>query len=229
MSDEFSVPVPAIFAPSLEARCALIKSLIAARKAFAPITKTASNPHFKSKFADLSEVLGAIQPALLANGLIDTGDAIENGESVEVVIRIWHEGGACLQGSVTFPRAANLTAQQKGSLYTYGRRYGTQLLLALAAEDDDGAKASGTEETRKASSSKKADTSIAEMTATAISDGEIRVPHLGELDACKTDANIDEWTQKHGEEIRGLGDAMRTAARKAIAEQRSKIQKQVTT
>jgi hypothetical protein len=114
-------------------------------KAFAEIeaaTKTANNPHFKSKYADLGAVIDAVKPPLIKYGLFFTqrSHPAENGVSVETVIH--HEGGEELSLGTLFVPANKQDAQGFGSALTYARRYGLMTAFGVPAEDDDGNAAS---------------------------------------------------------------------------------------
>jgi hypothetical protein len=110
-------------------------------KAFAEIeaaTKGATNPHFKSKYADLGAVIEAVKPPLIKHGLFFTqrSHPAENGVSVETVLH--HEGGEELSLGTLFVPANKQDAQGFGSALTYARRYGLMTAFGVPAEDDDG-------------------------------------------------------------------------------------------
>ena len=110
-------------------------------KAFAEIeaaTKSANNPHFKSKYADLGAVIDAVKPALIKHGLFFTqrSHPAENGVSVETVLH--HEGGEELSLGTLYVPANKQDAQGFGSALTYARRYGLMTAFGVPAEDDDG-------------------------------------------------------------------------------------------
>lgn len=110
-------------------------------KAFAEIeaaTKSANNPHFKSKYADLGAVIEAVKPALISHGLFFTqrSHPADNGVSVETVLH--HESGEELSLGTLFVPANKQDAQGFGSALTYARRYGLMTAFGVPAEDDDG-------------------------------------------------------------------------------------------
>jgi hypothetical protein len=119
-----------------------VASLSAAMaKAFAEIeaaTKSATNPHFKSKYADLGAVIEAVKRPLINHGLFFTqrSHPAENGVSVETVLH--HEGGEELSLGILFVPANKQDAQGFGSALTYARRYGLMTAFGVPAEDDDG-------------------------------------------------------------------------------------------
>jgi hypothetical protein len=112
----------------------LIKALIQCE--FPPIVKTKTNPHFKSKYADLESVNDAIKPILAKNGLciVQVTAVNETGRTM-LCTTLYHESGECLESWVLLP---DLNDPQKvGSALTYYRRYAICAMLNLSAEDDD--------------------------------------------------------------------------------------------
>jgi hypothetical protein len=121
------------------------KSLSAAMtKAFAEIesaTKSAANPHFKSKYADLTSVIEAIKPALVNNGLFFTQVPVPHEKGVHIETWLHHESGnSMLMGGLFVPADRN-NAQAFGSALTYARRYALVTAFGVPVEDDDGSAA----------------------------------------------------------------------------------------
>lgn len=100
------------------------------------IKKTSDNPFFKSKYADLSAILTAIEADAADCGLvlISNLEYTDNGLVVKTVLE--HKDSGESRVSV-FP-VFGQKPQEVGSSTTYARRYNIQALLNLAAEDDDG-------------------------------------------------------------------------------------------
>ncbi len=118
----------------------LVKALVAARKEIGGAKKGSENPHFRSKYADLSAVIDAVKVPLENHGLTFVQD-IDNHHVVTVVM---HETGESLR-LAPFPIIATKPdAQGNGSALTYARRYSLQTALGVPAEDDDGNAASKT-------------------------------------------------------------------------------------
>ncbi len=120
-------------------------------KAQAEIEKAAkdkTNPHFRSKYADLGAVVDAIKPALEAHGLafLQKFHHDERGISVETIVI--HESGETLSNGVLNVPASKMDAQGFGSACTYARRYSLQAAFGVAPEDDDGNAASKKPETK---------------------------------------------------------------------------------
>jgi hypothetical protein len=110
-------------------------------KAFGEIesaTKAANNPHFKSKYADLTSVIEAIKPALVANGLFFTQQPRVNDRGVEIETVLHHSGGETYSLGCLFVPADKGNAQAFGSALTYARRYALVTAFGVPVEDDDG-------------------------------------------------------------------------------------------
>ena len=104
-------------------------------------SKNAANPHFRSKYADLAEVLNTIRPVFAANGLSISQFPHFDGSLASVTTMLGHAGG----GYITFTTScvpAKSDAQGIGSATTYCRRYGAAAVAGIAQEDDDGNAAS---------------------------------------------------------------------------------------
>jgi ERF superfamily len=111
-------------------------ALIAAKAKFKPIHKNKVNPHFKSKYATLDEILEAIAPALLANNLLLIQPTIaKDNLTVLKTILIHAESGEQLESELTIPVITD--PQKLGAAMTYYRRFSICSLLAIAPDDDD--------------------------------------------------------------------------------------------
>jgi hypothetical protein len=110
-------------------------------RAFAEIeaaTKDATNPHFKSKYADLTSIIGSIKPALVANGLFFTQRCQPSDGGVTVDTWVYHRSGESMSLGTLFVPANRQDAQGYGSALTYARRYALQTAFGVPTEDDDG-------------------------------------------------------------------------------------------
>ena len=117
------------------------KSFIKAQAEMVNASKDSTNPHFKSKYADLTSVRDACVPFLNKHGIAVLQPVIqlENKQYIKTILL--HETGESMECLTEIMHAQN-TAQAHGSGITYARRYGLQSLVCIGAEDDDGAKAS---------------------------------------------------------------------------------------
>lgn len=117
-------------------------ALVKAQRAFGPALKTSSNPHFKSKYADLAACVEAVIDGLNANGiaLIQKQHPHDGGVAVETIFV--HESGESLSAGVLTVPASKQDPQGYGSALTYARRYSLMAACGIAPEDDDGNAAS---------------------------------------------------------------------------------------
>jgi hypothetical protein len=100
-------------------------------------TKGSSNPHFKSRYADLNSLRETIREPLAVNDLSIVQMPRIDGNYVEVETMLLHKSGEYIAETLRMPFGQN-TAQAIGSAITYCRRYSLGSILNLAAEDDDG-------------------------------------------------------------------------------------------
>lgn len=100
--------------------------------------KDANNPHFKSKYADLSSVVSAIKPALIKHGLWFRQVMHEREKGVCVETLVCHKAGHELSFGSLFVPATKQDAQGFGSALTYARRYSLMTAFGVCPEDDDG-------------------------------------------------------------------------------------------
>ena len=117
-------------------------ALVKAQKEFGPALKSSSNPHFKSRYADLAACVEAVVDALNNNGIALTQrvSPSENGVIVETVFI--HESGEVINCGQLHVPASKHDAQGYGSALTYARRYSLMAACGIAPEDDDGNAAS---------------------------------------------------------------------------------------
>jgi hypothetical protein len=123
-------------------RAPFAKAFVAAQMATEAVKKAATNPAFKSKYADLSEVVEAVVPALNKAGIGVMQFPSYDGELVGVTTVLMHESGATVTGTLHL-RPSKSDPQGVGSAVTYARRYSLLAMTGAAPEDDDGAAASG--------------------------------------------------------------------------------------
>lgn len=123
----------------------LAPALCKAQAAMRGALKDSTNPHFKSRYADLASVWDACRDALTANGLSVVQLPGGNGASVEMTTLLLHASGQWISCTGTF-LAVKSDPQALGSAITYARRYQLAAVVGVAPEDDDGNAASGTGE-----------------------------------------------------------------------------------
>jgi hypothetical protein len=123
-------------------RAPLAKALVAAQKATESVKKAATNPAFRTKYADLSHVVEGVIPALNAAGVGVIQSPSYDGEMVSVTTTLLHESGSSVTGTLAM-RPSKSDPQGVGSAITYARRYALLAMTGAAPEDDDGNAASG--------------------------------------------------------------------------------------
>lgn len=124
---------------------------VAMQTALQPATKDATNPAFRSKYADLPAVCEAAYAALHANGLAAMQDVNTTDAGVDVTTRILHGSGQWFEfGPLTIPLSKR-DAHGVGSATTYGRRFSLSAAVGVVADDDDGNAAAGKSHEKPAS------------------------------------------------------------------------------
>ena len=114
----------------------IAKSLSKAQGEIENASKSSVNPHFKSKYADLAEVLNTVRPVFSANGLsfVQMPSFSDGVASVETMMM--HESGEWISEKASAP-VGKQDAQGVGSVITYLRRYSLAAFAGIAQEDDD--------------------------------------------------------------------------------------------
>lgn len=113
-------------------------ALVKAQKEFGPALKTSTNPHFRSRYADLSACVEAVIDALNNNGIYLMQLTEEHESGVKVSTTFIHESGEQLSGGSLYMPASKNDAQGFGSALSYARRYSLMAACGIAPEDDDG-------------------------------------------------------------------------------------------
>ena len=119
----------------------LAGALVLAQGEIENASKNAKNPHFKSTYADLAEIINTVRPTLTKHGLsvVQFPGFAEGVVTVETMLL--HKSGEWIKGEAGAP-ASKQDAQGVGSAVTYLRRYSLAAVCAIAQEDDDGNAAS---------------------------------------------------------------------------------------
>lgn len=115
----------------------LFSAFVRAQRKFGPALKTSTNPHFRSKYADLSNVIEAVIDALHSEGFALTQFTEPDEAGVKVRTVLLHESGGLLTLGELFMPAVRNDPQGFGSALTYCRRYSILAAMGLAPEDDD--------------------------------------------------------------------------------------------
>ena len=120
----------------------LLSALFEAKKEIKPAIKSAANPFFNKKYADLKEIDHAVKSALENHGLVIIQTTrIGEGNMPILITYLYHvESGQMI--SSEYPISyVKPDPQGIGSGLTYARRYQIACICGVITEDDDGEKA----------------------------------------------------------------------------------------
>lgn len=123
----------------------IFKAIILCKNLSRNPKKTSSNPYFKSRYADLSEVLDCLSEPLEMSKLAISQHPSVNGSVLNIETLVIHESGEWMSSVISceINKVQNKNGQietdpQKiGSLISYLRRYSIASIFCLAQEDDD--------------------------------------------------------------------------------------------
>lgn len=117
----------------------ITKALVAAQMQMDAAIKDATNPHYKSSYADLASNIEAALPALNKNGIAVTQGVRWNDLSngYEMITKLEHVSGEWKESA--WPLVTDKPgAQGMGSGGKYARRYGLGAAVCIKETDDDG-------------------------------------------------------------------------------------------
>ena len=123
----------------------LAKALLAARKEMGKLINNAKNPHYRSNYATLDEVIRVAQEPLANAGICvleSTAVISENNMTVQKLELREVESGDSHQSTLPLICKDPSNPQQLKSAQTYARRMLWTAAAGLAPEDDDGNAAS---------------------------------------------------------------------------------------
>ena len=134
----------------------LVEALVKAQSEMTSAVATGTNPHFKSEYAPLDEVIKAVKKPLNSNGIffLQKVYVAEGGQCVETE---FHGHDSVLKAGKVFVKCDKSTAQGYGSSLSYAKRYSLQTACGLPTGDDDDANAS-TDEVKPKAKPKPVDT-----------------------------------------------------------------------
>jgi hypothetical protein len=120
----------------------LAKALAYAQSEMSNATLNKVNPHFKSKYADLAEIINATK-ALSKHGIAVVQGTSITEHGLVCQCRFVHISGQWMESEYPLPNAPD-KPQVMASGYTYARRYLRSGMAGIAAEEDDDANAAQT-------------------------------------------------------------------------------------
>jgi len=164
--------------------------------------RESTNPHFRSRYADLASVKEACWESLTAAGIAVVQMPINDGPNIGVVTLFAHGSGQWIEGTV-YVAPTKYDAQGVGSVITYLRRYALAAMAGVAPDDDDGEAAVGRPAERTAPASGNGATRAPQRLAPAPapSDAAAEVSKRWkeiardiDIEEDKDRLHIDEWT-----------------------------------
>lgn len=115
----------------------LAVALVKAQSEITAISKDGKNPHFKSKYATLDNIIDETRPVLAKHGLAILQMPGGDGENVIMRTLLMHESGEWLETEPLVMRPVKNDPQGIGSCITYARRYSYSALLSISTDEDD--------------------------------------------------------------------------------------------
>jgi hypothetical protein len=112
----------------------LFAALAGAQSQLKAALKDSTNPHFKSRYADLESVIEAMRVPFAANGLAFMQSVSDDSQFLKTIIV--HESGENFTTQVPLIITKN-DMQGVGSAITYARRYGLAAACGISQTDDD--------------------------------------------------------------------------------------------
>ena len=116
-------------------------ALLKAQSEMSNPKKGATNPFFKSKYADLNAIREAVIPTLNENGISVLQPIVHVDGKNFVKTILLHESGELMDSLTEIIYNKQNDAQAQGSGISYARRYALQSFVCVGADDDDGQKA----------------------------------------------------------------------------------------
>lgn len=113
-------------------------ALIKAKKSFSKAKASKVNTHLKNQYANLSDVLDAVEPALNENEIMVQQYMLDTSTEkvMHLATRLLHSSGQFMEFQYNMP-IEKTTAQGYGSTTSYARRYALAAILSISQTDDD--------------------------------------------------------------------------------------------
>ncbi len=166
-------------------------ALLAAQKKIGGAHKGATNPFFKSKYADLGAVMEACKEALNESKITVLQPIGTDEQGVYVETLLLHSSGEYISDRMLIAAKSANNPQDQGSAITYARRYSLQSMVFIPSEDDDGQRA--------------ASQAVAKPVVKTRDDGYTAEPVEGQEQQEKMDILFCETCGEPAEEKSGLG------------------------
>lgn len=184
----------------------LFPALISAQSKLRGVVKDSKNPHFKSNYASLENVIDTARGPLHEDGIAFTQapGALVDG-AIEITTMLMHRSGQWLRSTLHIPLQKR-DPQGVGSAITYGCRYALMATLGLPPVDDDGESAMD-----RNPAPSQARVTPANPSLTRTDTGTAGVPlsanaklMLKAAEMAMTKQDVTDWVRANGEAIDGL-------------------------
>lgn len=172
----------------------LAKALAAAQIELTNPALNKTNPHFKSKYADLANVLNAVRPILGKHGIAIMQIPNTLDTAILLHTRLIHTSGEWIES--TYPVSNIGKHQDMGAALTYAKRQALAAMVAVAGEEDD----DGNEATKQTLQPAAFTKPVKKPDAHQLSETESAVVHdqmIGDLDACVSKEDLRAWATKN--------------------------------
>lgn len=117
-------------------------ALVKAQGELNAVHKDGNNPHFRSKYATLQNIVESTRDTLRKHGLAVVQTFNEtDGTYVSLTTTLLHESGEYISGTISMRPTKN-DPQSIGGCATYARRYSYAIIGLVTDDDDDGNMAS---------------------------------------------------------------------------------------
>jgi hypothetical protein len=138
-------------------------ALVKAQGELNAVSKDGNNPHFRSKYATLQNIVESTRDVLRRHGLAVVQTFGEtDGTYINLNTTLLHESGEYISGTLTM-RPSKSDPQGLGSAATYARRYSYAIFGLVTDDDDDGNMASQPTTDRASQGKYGSDTASAEL------------------------------------------------------------------
>ncbi len=117
---------------------AIHEAMAAAFAEIPEVNLDGTNPHFKSRYATLGNIVHKVRPVLALHGLYFVQRVEQDDAGRQGVRTIFgHKSGGQIDAGLTIVTPRKDGAHEQGSALTYARRYGLCAALGIVDEQDD--------------------------------------------------------------------------------------------
>jgi len=159
-----------------------------------PAIKDATNPAFRSKYADLGAVWEAVRQPLTDNGFSIIQSTDFDNSDVWLKTTVLHTSGEKMEGRYPLRPTKN-DPQGFGSALTYAKRYSIAAMLGVVADEDDDGNAAAAKPNAAAPTQRDAIHAPMQQEDADVTEGvkNFVLEMKKALDICKTVAAVTDW------------------------------------